>query len=370
MNSARCRSVAVAVAALLASWPSLARPASRVKDLAQVQGVRDNELFGYGLVVGLAGTGDSERVLFTSQSVAGMLGRLGIRVDARDVRARNVAAVMVTARLPPFARPGTKLDVSVASLGNARSLVGGVLLITPLNAADGQVYAVAQGPLQVGGYEASGSGSSVRKNTPTAGRVAGGAIVERGSGAPLGEGPLVLALNRPDFTTASRIAAAVNGAVGANTARAVDAAAVEIAVPQASKQDLVGLIARVEALEVDADVKARVVVSERTGTVVAGERVRIRPVAVAHGALQISVMTQPVISQAQPFAPGGKTVVASQATPAVTEDSRAAVALPATATVDDLAKALNLLGASSRDLVSILQAMKAAGALEAELEVI
>jgi flagellar P-ring protein precursor FlgI len=360
----------ILAAALLAAAlaPAPAR-AARVKDLAQVQGVRDNELFGYGLVVGLAGTGDGERVLFTSQSIAGMLGRLGIRVDPREVRARNVAAVMVTARLPAFARPGARLDVSVASLGNARSLAGGVLLVTPLSAADGQVYAVAQGSVQVGGYEAAAAGSSVRKNTPTAGRVSGGATVERAVAPPLGGGTVVLGLARPDFTTASRIAEAVNRTLGAGTARALDPASVEVKVPGPAPEDAVALVARVEPIEVDADVRARVVVSERTGTVVAGERVRIRPVAVSHGGLQVSIAAQPVVAQPAPFSQG-RTVVAEVATPAATEESRATVALPGTATVDELARALNLLGASSRDLVSILQAMKAAGALEAELEVL
>jgi flagellar P-ring protein precursor FlgI len=358
----------VALLLSLALAPAAAS-AARVKDLARVQGVRDNELYGYGLVVGLSGSGDSERVLFTQQSVAGMLGRLGIRVDADDVRARNVAAVMVTARLPAFSRPGARLDVQVASLGNARSLAGGVLLITPLTAADGQVYAVAQGALQVGGYEAGGGASSLRKNTPTSGRIPAGGTVERGVAPALGQGPLVLGLHVPDFTTASRLAAKVNEALGAGAARALDPAAVEITPPAGTEADLVGLVARVEALEVEADRIAKVVVSERTGTVVAGERVRIRPAMVSHGGLHVSVTSQPVISQPGPFSQG-RTVVERVDTPLASEESRAAVALPATSTVEDLAKALGILGASPRDLVSVLQALKAAGALEAELEVI
>ncbi|MBI5070226.1 MAG: flagellar basal body P-ring protein FlgI [Deltaproteobacteria bacterium] len=364
-------------ALLLLALP--ARGAVRIKELADVQGVRDNELFGYGLVVGLAGTGDSERVFFTQQSVAGMLGRLGVRVEPRDVRARNVAAVMVTARLPGFARPGAHLDVTVASLGNARSISGGLLLVTPLTAADGQVYAVAQGPVQAGGYAAGASGSSVSKNTPTTGRVPGGGTVERGV-VPRLEGPLLLALRRPDFTTATRVAASVNAALGDGAARAIDPAAIEIT-PPADQPDVVALLARVEALEVEADGRARVVISERTGTVVAGERVRIRPVAVAHGGLQVAIASTPLVSQPSPFstgrpgqagaaAGGARTVVERSAVPTATEESRQAVALPATASVEDLARALNALGATARDLVSILQAMKAAGALDAELEVI
>jgi len=357
---------------LALALPSTAPAAVRIKELVEVQGVRSNDLFGYGLVVGLAGTGDSERILFTQQSIAGMLGRLGVRVSAAEVRARNVAAVMVTARLPAFTRPGNALDVTVASLGNARSLAGGVLLITPLTAADGQTYAVAQGPVQVGGYEVGGSGSFLARNTPTSGRVPGGGTVERAV-TPKLEGTLVLGLKRPDFTTASRIAAAVNGAVGEGSARAVDPAAIEVKPPE-GQDDLVALLAKVEALEVEADQRARVVVSERTGTVVAGERVRIRAVAVAHGGLQVAVSTTPVVSQPNPLTgnrnDGTRTVVERVATPTASEESRQAVALPATATVEDLAKALNLLGATARDLVSILQAIKAAGALDAELEVI
>ncbi len=363
----------LAVLALLA--PTQATPAARLKELANVQGVRDNELFGYGLVVGLNGSGDSERVLFTQQSLAGMLGRLGVRVDPLQVRARNVAAVMVTTRLPAFTRPGTHLDVSVASLGNARSLAGGVLLITPLNAADGQTDVVAQGSVQVGGYDVASQGSSLSKNTPTAGRIPGGATVERAVTPSLGGATLLLGLMRPDFTTASRIATAVNGALGGKGARALDPAAVEITVPEAYKDNPVGLLAKLEVLEVEADGRARVVVSERTGTVVAGERVRIRPVAVSHGGLQVSITSQPVVSQpgpsfSQTANPNARTVAANVAVPAANEESRATVALPATTTVQELAKALTTLGASARDLVSILQAMKAAGALDAELEVI
>ena len=362
-----------AVAAL--ALPAPASAAARIKELADVQGSRDNELFGYGLVVGLNGSGDSERVLFTQQSIAGMLGRLGVRVDAAQVKARNVAAVMVTGRLPAFARPGARLDVTVGSLGNARSLAGGVLLITPLTAADGQVYAVAQGAVQVGGFDVSAAGSSVSKNTPTSGRVPGGATVERAVTPSLAGPTLVLGLRRPDFTTASRIAAAVSGSIGEGAGKALDSAAVEVTVPEAFKADPVGLLAKLEALEVEVDVGARVVISERTGTVVAGERVRIRPVAIAHGGLHVSVSAAPVISQPGPQVgreanPNARTVVERQATTTATEEARGALALPATATVQDLAKALTALGASARDLVSILQAMAVAGALDAELQVI
>ncbi len=373
---ARARTLALLVAVAAATTPTRSSAAVRVKELVDVQGVRDNELFGYGLVVGLNDTGDTERMLFTQQSIAGMLGRLGVRIDPTQVRARNVAAVMVTARLPAFTRPGAHLDVSLGSLGNARSLAGGLLLITPLLAADGQVYAVAQGPVQVGGYEVSGGGSSWTKNTPTMGRVPSGATVERAVLPALTGPTLMLGLRRPDFTTASRIAAAVGTALGApDAAHAVDAAGVEVKVPAEFQKDPVALLAKLEVLEVEADGRARVVVSERTGTVVAGERVRIRPVAISQGGLQVSVTAQPIISQPNPsFSerpnPNARTVVATQAMPSAHEESRQTIALPATTTVQDLARALNTLGASARDLVSILQAMKAAGALDADLEVL
>ena len=360
---------------LLLAAPAPVQAAVRIKELADVQGVRDNDLFGYGLAVGLSGTGDTEQVLFTQQSVAGMLGRLGVRVDPLQVRARNVAAVMVTARLPAFARPGSRLDISVASLGNARSLAGGLLLITPLTAADGQVYGVAQGSIQVGGFDVQAAGSSQSKNTPTTGRIPAGATVERSVTPSLAGPTLLLGLRRPDFTTANRMAAAVRKALGGQGVRALDAAAVEVTVPAVFSTDPVGLVAKLEALEVEVDVPALVVVSERTGTVVAGERVRIRPVMVSHGSLQVSVASQTIVSQPGPSMsrsanPSARTVVAQQATPTATEERESAMALPATTTVQDLARALNRLGASARDLITILQAMKAAGALDAELEVI
>ncbi len=348
-----------------------ARAATRLKDLVDVQGMRENELFGYGLVVGLSGTGDSEQVLFTSQSVSGLLGRLGIRVDPRDVRSRNVAAVMVTARLPTFTRPGSRIDVSVASMGNARSLAGGVLLVTPLAGADGVVYGLAQGPLQLGGYEAGAAGSFVRKNHTTSASVPGGATVEKAVAPKLGEGPLTLSLRKPDFTNASRVVAAIQTALGDGSAKALDAAAVELTVPEEFKANPVGLLAKLEGLEVQADARAKVVVSERTGTVVLGDAVRLRPAVVTHGGLRVSVSQTPVISQPNaPFSNNGRTVTVPVAQVEAQEESRGAVALPVTSTVDELVKALNLLGARPRDLIAILQALKAAGSLDAELEVL
>lgn len=356
-------------ALLLASLPLAVAAPVRVKELADVQGVRENVLYGYGLVVGLRRTGDSEQVFFTSQSISGMLGRLGIRIDPRDVRTRNVAAVMVTAKLPTFSRPGSRLDIHVASMGNATSLLGGVLLVTPLTGPDGQVYALAQGPVQVGGYDVSAAGSRFQKNQPTSGLVAGGAVVERAVTPTLGD-RLVLGLRSPDFTTANRIAESINGALGANTAKPLDPASVEVNVPEALKGNPVAALTQIEALEVEADQRARVVISERTGTIVAGQHVRIRPVAVAHGGLSIAVSQTPFVSQPNAFSPQGKTVAGAVAAVEARERPGTMLPLPATTTVEELAKALNLLGVTPIDLVSIMLALKAQGALDAELEVL
>jgi flagellar P-ring protein precursor FlgI len=350
----------------------LAAPASaapvRVKELVDVQGVRDNSIFGYGLVVGLAGTGDTQMVLFTSQSISGMLGRLGIRIDPKEVIVRNVAAVMVTARLPSYARPGTHLDVNVGSMGDARSLAGGVLLVTPLTGPDGQVYAIAQGPVQAGGFDIGSSGSRMQKNQPTSGTVPSGASIERAVVANLSKGSVMLGLRRPDFTTALRIADAINKSLGGDSAHATDPASIEVKPSDEWKDKVVGLLAKIEALEVDPDQRARIVVSERTGTIVAGEGVRIRPVAVAHGGLSISVTQTPFVSQPNP-ASRGQTVTGRTANIEAREGPGRAVALPATTSVEDLVKALNMIGVGPRDLVAVLQAMKAAGAIDADLEV-
>lgn len=350
--------------------PAAAAAPVRIKDLVDVQGVRDNPLFGYGLVVGLPGTGDTEQVFFTAQSIAGMLGRMGIRVDPREVRVRNTAAVMVTARLPSFSRPGSKIDVAVSSMGNARSLAGGVLLITPLTGPDGAVYAVAQGPVQAGGYDVGSAGTRVQKNQPTSGTVPAGASIERAVSPDLEKGPLFFGLRRPDSTTAIRIAEAINKSLSGDSAKAADPALVQITVPDTWKGKVVGLIAQLEVLEVDPDQRARIVVSERTGTIVAGQGVRIRPVAVAHGGLSISVRQTPWASQPGPLAQNARTVSGRVATVDAQEGAKPAVALPATSSVEDLVKALNLIGVSARDLVAVLQAMKAAGAIDADLEVL
>lgn len=353
--------------ALVLSTPALAAKV-RLKELTDVQGFRENALIGYGLVVGLTNTGDTEQVLFTMQSMSGLLGRLGVRIDPRDIRSRNVAAVMVTGKLPTFARAGAAIDVTVSAMGNARSLQGGTLLFTPLAGADGVVYAVGQGPVQVGGFDLQAAFASVRKNSPASGTVPGGATIEKAVVPNLGTGPLTLRLRRPDFTNASRIATAVNTAIGAGGAKALDAAAVEVALPPG--QSPVELLAQLEAIEVDADARAKVVVSERTGTVVLGETVRLRPAAVAHGGLRVSVQTTFGVSQPGAFASSGQTIVAPAQQVDAKEEEKSAVKMPKASTVDELVAALNAIGASPRDLIAILQALKAAGALDADIEVL
>lgn len=361
-------SLVAALVLLSAGTASAQARTTRVKDLVDVDGHRKNALVGYGLVVGLQGQGDSSRVGFTAQSISGMLGRLGVRVDPADIAARNVAAVTVTTDLPAFVRPGSRLDVLVSSLGDARSLEGGTLIMTPLQAVDGNVYAIAQGPLQVGGYVVEGAGSRVQKNPPTTARVPSGAVVERAVVPPKGEA-LVLALRRPDATTARRLADAINTALkappDAPIAVAEDSAAVRV---KSADGDLLRLLASVEPVEVEVDQPARVVISERTGTVVIGEQVRLRPVAIAHGGLKVRVQRSPVISQPGPFSTGNTTRAAIASLDAREVRNELKV-LPAGATVEALVAALNTLGVSPRDLIAILQALKAAGALDAELEV-
>lgn len=342
---------------------------ARLKELVDVQGNRDNALLGYGLVVGLSNTGDSEQVLFTMQSVAGLLGRLGVRIDPSDVRSRNVAAVMVTAKLPTFSRIGATIDVTVSAMGNARSLQGGTLLMTPLTGADGLTYAVAQGPVQVGGFEGSGGFASVRKNTPTSSTIPGGATIEKSVMPKLDGGTLMLRLKRADFTNAARIAAAIDQATGAQSAKAMDAAAIEVKVPEADKESPVLFLSKLEALTIEVDYRAKVVISERTGTIVMGENVKLRPAAVSHGGLRIAIASQFAVSQPPPFAAAGRTVVTPIQQVEAQEAQRSAVAVAAASSVDDLVKALNAIGAPPRDLVAILQALKAVGSLEADLEV-
>ncbi len=344
----------------------------RLKDIATVQGVRGNQLVGYGLVVGLDGTGDGTGALFTPQSVASMLQRFGITVPPSTLKIKNVAAVMVTANLPAFVKNGSTIDVTVSSLGDAKSLQGGTLLQTPLQAANNQVYAVAQGAVSVGGFSVGGGGGgSVTQNHVTAGRIPAGALVEQDvptTFAGASSNSLQITLNDPDFTTAARVARAINHQLpdGATGARALDAATVQV--DFAPGTEPVNLIAALEGTTVDSDDTARVVINERTGTVVMGSNIVVSACAVAHGNLTVQITNAPLISQPAPFS-GGKTVVAPRKIIAVQEGSERLIPVPDSTTLDKVVKSLNALGVTPRDLIAILQAMKEAGALHAEIEV-
>jgi len=359
----------VAVALVSAMTPSTAL-ASRILELTDVAGVRENQLIGYGLVVGLANTGDTGASRFTLQSVAAMLRRLGATIDPTMIQTRNAAAVMVTATLPPEANPGTPIDVTVSSMGNARSLLGGTLLQTPLLGADGNVYAVGQGAVMVGGFGATGtSGTTTMINHLTAGRVPSGGIVERRApGSMLAmDGPIVLSLRSPSFVTAERIATAIEAEIGAGSADAVDASTVAISVPDTYAGDRVGLLARVQLLEVEPEASARVVIDERTGTVVIGSAVRLREAAVAHGGVTVQIDESTAVSQPMPFG-GGATVAAPQSQVGIAEELGDMHYLARSADLHDVVLVMNALGASPRDLITIFQALHTAGALDAEIE--
>ena len=361
---------ALALAGLLASGAAVAE---RVKDLASVAGVRPNQLVGYGLVVGLDGTGDqTSQAPFTIQSLKSMLARFGITVPPNvNPQLKNVAAVAVHAELPPFARPGQRIDVTVSAIGNAKSLRGGTLLMTPLKGADGRVYAIAQGNLVVGGLAASGAdGSKITVNVPSAGRIPGGATVERTVPTPFAAGDhLLLSLHTPDFTTAARLAQAINAAVGPGTAQPVDAGAVRVAAPRDPAQR-VAFVSVLENLEVQpGDAPARVIVNSRTGTVVIGRHVRVLPAAVSHGSLTVTISERPQVSQPPPLSAGSTAVVARTDVEVSEEGRRMFLFRPGT-TLDEIVRAVNEVGAAPSDLVAILEALKQAGALRAELIVI
>ncbi len=345
---------------------------SRIKDIAYVQGVRGQQLIGYGLVVGLNGTGDTQRSTFTLQSVTSMLKRFGITVPQGDLHLRNVAAVMVTATVPGFAKEGGMTDVTVSSMGDATSLQGGTLLMTPLSGLDGSVYAVAQGPLSVGGMSVRANGSEIRRNHTAAGRIPGGAQLEKSVASVFSKDSTVfVVLSQADFTTATRIAEVINAKIGNRVAMANDGSTVAINVPAAYRADgkLVEFISLVELLEVTPDVVAKVIVNERTGTVVIGGNVSILPVAISHGGLNIEIESVPVISQPMPYS-NGQTYATMMTTVTAGEDTSTVTALNGAATVQDVAKALNSLKVTPRDIIAIFQALKEAGALKAELVII
>jgi flagellar P-ring protein precursor FlgI len=372
---------------------------ARLKDIAAFKGIRSNQLMGYGLVVGLNGTGDDgTNTEFTIRSIVNMLERMGIHINNErisQIKLKNVAAVIVTATLPPFAKTGTRIDINVSSIGDATSLVGGTLLLTPLKGVDELVYALAQGPIIIGGFAVTGaSGSGVQKNHPTVGLIAKGALVEREIPFSLDEKKeLALTLYNPDFTTADKIRRTINQFAGGNYSRCIDSATVQINIPSSSQENVSEWIASLETLEVAPDNVAKVILNEKTGTVVLGENVRISTVAVAHGNLSIQIKEQLNVSQPLPFAPappnkataaavppgegvgtivapGGATVVTPESSVAASEEKRSMIVVPSGVNLGEVVKALNAIGATPRDLIAILQAIKAAGALQADLEII
>jgi flagellar P-ring protein precursor FlgI len=342
----------------------------RIKDIANVQGVRGNQLIGYGLVVGLEGTGDGQSNLFTIQTIANMLRKFGITVALSSVQVKNVAAVMVTADLPAFAKAGSRIDVTVSSMGDAKSLQGGTLLQTPLRAANGDIYAVAQGPMSIGGFNFGQGGSSVQKNHVNVGRIPEGAYVEQEVPTTLMDGNTVqITLRDPDFTTASRIAEGIRKQLTGIGAHAMDAATVSVTVPAGAADDLIGFIAKLETVSITPDALARIVVNERTGTVVMGGSVRLAPGAIAHGSINIKIENTPVVVPAPPFSRGTQPLVVPFKSTEVQEKPSQLAPIPATTTVDQLVRALNTLGVTPRDLISILQGMQSAGMISAEIEV-
>lgn len=346
-----------------------AAEAVRIKDIASFGGVRDNQLIGYGLVVGLSGTGDKKDSAFTMRSMVNMLDKMGVQVDMKQMKPKNVAAVMITARMPVSAKPGTRLDVTVSSMGDSTSLLGGVLIQTPLKGVDGKIYALAQGALTVGGYSVTGGQAQAVKNVTTVGHVPGGGIVERSVPFEFNsQEALTLSMHSPDFSTTNQVVERINRALGGTFARSVDVGTVTLDIPPDFKNNIVPLMASLENIEITPDSAARVVVDEKTGTIILGRDVRISRVAVAHGNLQVMVSENQDVSQ--PMAFGGGSTVVTQSTDIATREERRNLNILEGATLQELVDALNTVGATPRDLISILRSMKAAGALHADLEVI
>ena len=365
-----CR-LGLAIALSLA--PLNAYAFSRIKDLADIEGVRENMLIGYGLVAGLNGTGDTlQNSPFTRQALQTILERLGVNTRGANVNTKDIAAVMVTANLPPFAAQGSKVDVTVSAMGDAKSLQGGTLLATPLLAADGEVYALAQGPLAVGGFNAQGQGASVSRGVPTSGRISSGGTIEKEVSFKLADAAsLRLSLRNPDFTTAKRVAQAINRFIGEPAASASDPATVHLVRPASYPGNIVALLTEIEQLKVEPDLPAKVVIDEQSGVIVMGSDVRISTVAIAQGNLTIRVTETPQVSQPQPFSMQGETVVVPRTDIEVDEETgRQLIIVRDGVSLEVLVSGLNALGVGPRDMIAILQAVKAAGALQAEIEVI
>lgn len=372
-KSAKLLCLAGTIALLFASTGRQVRAAERkvkIRDITEIEGVRDNQLVGYGLVVGLNRTGDTQQTFFTVQTLANMLNRMGVQITPGTVVVRNVAAVFVTAKLPPFARAGEKLDVTVSSVGDAKSIQGGVLLLTALRAANGQVFAEAQGPLVVGGYSESANGNGKAVNQVTVGRIAEGAIVERDAAVDLAQFRVVsLLLQNADFTAAREIAETVNREFGGTVASVVDSRRIDVSVAGSKVSSVPVLISRLQNLSISFQPRAIVVVNERTGTIVIGGDVKLSPVSVIHGSLTVDIESTPLISQPLPNS-AGQTKVVDQTSVSASEAPAQSIQLGAGASVDELIRGLHAIGATSRDVIGILEAIKAAGGLDAELEVI
>ncbi len=345
--------------------------AARIKDIANIQGVRTNQLVGYGLIVGLNGTGDGTQSEFTIKAMGNMLERMGINVDTKKLKTKNVASVMVTADMPPFAKTGQKLDVIISSMGDAKSLQGGTLLMTPLKGIDNKVYAIAQGPISIGGFSAGGGGGSVQKNHPTAGRIPNGGTVEREIPVTINEKQeITISLYKPDFTTVTRAVNGINSILNSpQAARAKDAQTILVTTPAQFQNNAVGLMAALENVEVEPDIRAKIVMDERTGTVVMGANVRISKVAISHGNLSIQVNESPSVSQPGAFSQG-QTAVTSQTNIAVQEQGGKLTTLDGGSNIGELVKGLNAIGVSPRDIIAILNSLKAAGAIQADMEII
>ena len=366
------RFLAAGIAALAVVLTTLApaSAASRIKDLANVEGVRQNQLIGYGLVVGLNGTGDTlNNIPFTRQSLQAMLERLGVNIRGQTLRTGNVAAVMVTANLPAFGTQGTRIDVTVSAMGDAKSLQGGTLLVTPLLGADGNVYAVGQGSLAIGGFAAEGDAAKITRGVPTVGRISNGAIIEREIDFALNRLPnLRLALRNADFTTAKRIAAAVNDYIGMPAAEPLDPSTVQLTIPKEFAGKVVALLTEIEQLQIEPDLPAKIVIDERSGIIVMGRDVRVSTVAVAQGNLTVSISEAPQVSQPAPLS-RGQTVVVPRSRIGVQEDGKKLALVREGVSLQQLVDGLNALGIGPRDMIAILQAIKAAGAIQADIEV-
>jgi flagellar P-ring protein FlgI len=368
--SGRVWGVACATLVALALSAIPAGATSRIKDLANIEGVRQNQLIGYGLVVGLNGTGDTlNNIPFTKQSLQAMLERMGVNIRGATIRTGNVAAVMVTGNLPPFGTQGTRMDVTVSALGDSKNLQGGTLLVTPLLGADGNVYAVAQGSVAISGFQAEGEAAKIVRGVPTVGRIANGAIIEREIEFALNRLPNVrLALRNADFTTAKRIAAAVNDYLGTKTAEPIDPSTVQLSIPAEFKGNVVAFLTEIEQLQVEPDLAAKIIIDERSGIIVMGRDVRVATVAVAQGNLTVTISESPRVSQPNPLS-RGRTVVTPRSSVSVTEDGKKLALVKDGVSLQQLVDGLNGLGIGPRDLISILQAIKAAGAIEADIEV-